>query len=227
MSYVEQLLAENEQIKFEAHQHPFVFFARIALETLLIAVLLIAAYVITLRTEWEGLSLVLSVVGVLAFGVLISAVIDFLRWRNERFLLTDRRVIHLRGVINKSTIDSSLDKINDVQTRQTFFGRMFNYGDLEVQTASTDGNNYFPQIRAPLEFKREMLNAKAEHDKGPYGVFDPNNVAAYQQGGGPPPARLTQAEVEEQLLRLAELRQKNLINDADFDAKKRDILSRM
>lgn len=223
MSYVDQLLASNEEIKYEAHQHPFVFFARILAETIVLIFLLGAAYFIT-RTQWEGNTYLSIALGIIALLVLGSTVVDFLRWRNEKFLLTDRRVIHLRGIINKATMDSSLEKINDVQMRQTFFGRMFNYGDLEVQTANENSDNFFSHIRAPLEFKRAMMNAKAEHDRTPNEYFNPAAVAAYQQSAAP---RLTQQQIEEQLLRLNELRQKNLISDADFDAKKRDILNRL
>lgn len=226
MSYVDELLATNEEIKFEAHQHPFVFFSRIMAETAFMILLVVAFIVIGRQTnaEWAKVQpYLLPGLGLVALVVLISAIFDFLRWRNERFLLTDRRVIHLRGIFNKASVDSSLDKINDVQTRQTFFGRMFNYGDLEIQTASEDGSNYLPQIRAPLDFKRAMLNAKAEHGQLPAAYSN----APYQNQPNAPASRLTQLQVEEMLLRLSELRQKNLINDADFDAKKRDILSRM
>ncbi|MBA3468775.1 MAG: PH domain-containing protein [Herpetosiphonaceae bacterium] len=223
MSYVDQLLATNEEIKYEAHQHPFVFFSRIVAETIMLTVLLAAAYFIT-RTQWEGQGWISLGLGVIALVVLGSGVFDFLRWRNEKFLLTDRRVIHLRGIINKSTMDSSLEKINDVQMRQTFFGRMFNYGDLEVQTANENSDNFFGHIRAPLEFKRAMMNAKVEHDRAPNEYLNSASVVAYQQASAP---RMTHQEIEEQLLRLTELRQKNLISDTDFDSKKRDILSRM
>ncbi len=226
MSYVDQLLATNEEIKYEAHQHPFVFFSRIAVETIMLTVLLAAAYFIVARTQWEGKDWISLGLGLMALLVVGSAIFDFLRWRNEKFLLTDRRVIHLRGIINKSTMDSSLEKINDVQMRQTFFGRMFNYGDLEVQTANENSDNFFGHIRAPLEFKRAMMNAKVEHDRAPNEYLSSASVAAYQQAAAPAP-RLTHQEIEDQLLRLTELRQKNLISDADFDAKKRDILSRM
>jgi uncharacterized membrane protein YdbT with pleckstrin-like domain len=229
MSYVDELLATNEEIKYEAHQHPFVFFSRILAETIMLVVLLGALY-FTSRTNWnqrEYLTWGLVLISLLVVG---SGVFDFLRWRNERFLLTDRRVIHLRGVINKATIDSSLDKINDVQTRQTFFGRMFNYGDLEIQTASEDGSNYLPQIRAPLDFKRAMLNAKAEHERPPAAYQNQNtpSIAAYQNPApAPVQQRLSQLQVEEMLVRLNDLRQKNLITDADFESKKREILSQM
>jgi uncharacterized membrane protein YdbT with pleckstrin-like domain len=227
MSYVDELLATNEEIKYEAHQHPFVFFSRVLAETIMLVVLLAAVYFIAL-TNWPSRDYLTWGLVVISLLVVGSAVFDFLRWRNERFLLTDRRVIHLRGIINKATIDSSLDKINDVQTRQTFFGRMFNYGDLEIQTASEDGSNYLPQIRAPLDFKRAMLNAKADHERPLAAYQNTPSIAAYQN---PAPVaaqqRLSQLQVEEMLVRLNDLRQKNLITDADFEAKKREILNQM
>lgn len=234
MSYVDQLLAQNEDIKYETHQHPFVFFSRILAELAVMAVLVVALIAVSQQQneKWERVQpYVLPVLGILALIVLGSAVIDFLRWRNERYILTDRRVIHLRGIVNKSTMDSSLEKINDVQMRQTFFGRMFNYGDLEIQTANENSDNYLSNIRAPLEFKRAMLNAKEEHDTIPAAYVNMQPSAnAYQPPRTPTgqlSPRLTQKEIEEQLTRLSDLRQKNLISDADFETKKHEILSRI
>ncbi len=230
MSYVDELLADGEQIKLESHQHPFVFLSRIVAETVLLIILGSAfGFIISQSLQsdrWIKLRpYILAVLGLIALVVLASAVFDFLKWRNDAFILTDRRVIHLRGIVNKSTVDSSLEKINDVQMRQTFWGRMFNYGDLEIQTASDNGDNYLQNIRAPLEFKRAMLNAKSEHD---IPMAYRNDPAAQQSAPQPTMnQRLSTAEIEEQLVRLADLRQKNLITDDDFNAKKREILSRM
>ena len=47
MSYVEQLLAENEEIKYEAHQHPFVFLGRISFEVVVMAIMVAAIVFIT------------------------------------------------------------------------------------------------------------------------------------------------------------------------------------
>lgn len=227
MSYVEQLLAENEDIKYEAHQHPFVFLGRIGFEVVVMAIMIAAIFFITRleSAKWQAIQPYVQMILIaIILLILASAVIDFLRWRNEKFLLTDRRVIHLRGIVNKASLDSSLDKINDVQMRQTFMGRMFNYGDIEVQTANENSDNLFTFIRAPLEFKRAMLNAKEEHDREP--AMYMQSVNAYKNFV-PPYQRPNDNDIEELLLRLNDLRQKNLITDADFEAKKREILSRI
>ncbi|HVY34591.1 MAG TPA: PH domain-containing protein, partial [Caulobacteraceae bacterium] len=75
-------------------------------------------------------------------------------------VVTNRRVIQLSGVFTKEVIDSALDKVTDVRTEQSLLGRMFNYGDVEVLTASETGKNLFRMIAEPLAFKRAMLDAQ-------------------------------------------------------------------
>ena len=47
-----------------------------------------------------------------------------------------------------------------MRTQQTLLGRLFNYGDVEVLTASETGKNLFRMIADPLGFKRAMLDAQ-------------------------------------------------------------------
>jgi uncharacterized membrane protein YdbT with pleckstrin-like domain len=79
--------------------------------------------------------------------------------------MTNRRVIQVTGVFSKEVSDSLLEKLNDVKTDQTFLGRIFGYGDIEIMTASETGVNNFRHISKPLEFKRAMLEAKEELEK--------------------------------------------------------------
>jgi len=64
------------------------------------------------------------------------------------------------GVFNKQVVDSLLEKVNDVKTEQSFLGRIFGYGDIEILTASEQGANRVRMIARPLEFKVAMLDAK-------------------------------------------------------------------
>jgi uncharacterized membrane protein YdbT with pleckstrin-like domain len=93
---------------------------------------------------------------------------NHLVWRNQMNVMTDRRVIQLEGVLNKSVSDSLLEKLNDVKTEQTLLGRILGYGDIVILTASEQGANKLRTIADPLGFKRAMLDAKDalsdEHD---------------------------------------------------------------
>ena len=101
---------------------------------------------------------------VLFFGGIAVAVWVALRYLNQEYVLTNRRVIQVEGVLNRNSTDSSLEKINDAVLSQSIFGRMFDFGDLTVLTASESGIDKMRMIRSPIAFKKAMLDAKHEFE---------------------------------------------------------------
>jgi hypothetical protein len=94
-------------------------------------------------------------------------------------VITNRRVLQVSGVLNKSSTDSSLEKINDAVLTQSIFGRIFGFGDLDVLTAADIGIDRFRMVVDPIGFKKAMLDAKHEFE-----------VDMERQGWPPsPPAR--------------------------------------
>ena len=87
-----------------------------------------------------------------------------LRYINQEYVLTNRRVIQVEGVLNRSATDSSLEKINDAVLSQSIFGRMFDFGDLTVLTASESGIEKMRMLRSPVVFKKKMLDAKHDYE---------------------------------------------------------------
>ena len=83
---------------------------------------------------------------------------------NQEYVLTNRRVMQVGGVLNKHSADSSLEKINDAVLKQSLFGRMFDFGDLDVLTAADSGIDKFRMLRGPIDFKKAMLDAKHEYE---------------------------------------------------------------
>jgi uncharacterized membrane protein YdbT with pleckstrin-like domain len=230
MAYIDELLGRGEQILYTGRQHMFVLVSNILAELSLIAIL-IAAGVFS-QSAFRGREfgamqvgqLVLIGCGIISLIVLISAFLDYLRWNNEEYVVTDHRVIQIRGILNKEVIDSSLEKINDIELRQSWLGRIFDFGDIEILTGSDAGVNSMRKIAHPLDFKRAMLEAKQEQSRG-YGYLDPQAVAAYMpQSAPPPPAR---DDIEQTLRKLADLRDQGLLSQAEFESKKRELLSRI
>ena len=228
MAYIDELLGRGEHILYVGRQHMFVLISNTLAELSLIALLIAAGvfsqrYLTTVRVGGlPGGQVVLLVCGAISLIVLISAFFDYLRWNNEQYVITDNRVIQIRGIFNKDVIDSSLDKINDIELRQSWLGRIFGFGDIEILTGSDIGINAMRKISAPLEFKRAMLEAKQEHSRG-YGYLDPQAVAAYVQQ----PTAGAQNDIEQTLRKLADLRDQGLLSQAEFEAKKRELLSRI
>jgi hypothetical protein len=113
-------------------------------------------------------------------------------------------------VLGKDVVDSSLEKVNDVKMSQSFFGRMFDYGDIEILTASELGVNMFHQIANPVEFKTAMLNAKERMG------FD--EVGALMNSTGDIPALIEKLDT---------LRQRGILSEMEFQQKKAELLAKM
>src|SRR5215510_11578480 len=128
-NYLEGLLGENEQILLETHQHWFVLFGKIFLELLLIVVIIGGVFVAYAFYPIAIYGLILVLVPV------IGMLNDILVWRNKAYIVTNHRVIQTAGVFSKDVVDSSLEKVNDVKLSQSFLGRLFGYGDIEILTA--------------------------------------------------------------------------------------------
>ena len=229
MAYIDELLSQDEQVLYEGRQHAFVLIGNIVTEMLLIAILIAAGvasqrYLTNVRVAGQpGGTLVLLVCAVISLIVLLSTLLDYMRWNHEQYIVTDQRVIQLRGILNKAVIDSSLDKINDVELRQSWLGRMFDYGTIEILTASDVGINQMRRIGHPLDFKRAMLDAKRNYAHG-FGYHDPQAVAAYTQPAAQPAGS---GDLQQTLQKLADLRDQGLLSQDEFDAKKRELLSRV
>src|SRR5688500_10661589 len=137
MAYIDSLLASGEQPVKRDHQHWFVLLAdsRYGILAILAAIALLVlrgAANITGQADvligW--VVLILVVVGLAYIGWQI------LRYVNEEYVVTSRRVLQLEGVINKRVMDSSPGKINEAVMTQSLRGPNFGCGDLTVMTAA-------------------------------------------------------------------------------------------
>lgn len=205
-TYLQGLLGETEEVLLETHQHWFVLFGKIFLELLVIGLILggiVVGFTYFQAPALYGLVLLI----IPAIGIMN----DVLVWRNKAYIVTNRRVIQIAGVFDKDVVDSSLEKVNDVKMSQSFFGRMFGYGDIEILTASELGVNLFHEIDNPVGFKTAMLNAKER-----MGFDNETGVAAK-----------VSKDIPTLIAELDELRKKGIITEAEFQRKKTQLLEKI
>jgi uncharacterized membrane protein YdbT with pleckstrin-like domain len=207
MGYVETLMADNEKIVVKTRQHWMVLAKSMFVNVLLlVAIGVLAVIAISPLGPMGLLATVLFIIPIFAFCR------DYLEWWNEEFIVTNRRVIQAEGIFNKHVMDSSLEKVNDVMLDQSFLGRILDYGNIEILTASEGGVNNLHHIISPVKFKTEMLNQKEnmgmDEHMGPHG-----------QGGTP--------NIPTLIAELDKLRQQNVLTEAEFQQKKAELLSKM
>jgi len=252
MSYSDGLLSTGERVIHSAKQHwlVLVWGARYAVLGLIVGVILAVVQTGLSSPTKDVVNFVAIVLLAVGAAVLVWTL---LRYLNQQYILTNRRVIEVEGVLNKKVTDSSLEKINDAVLTQSIFGRIFGFGDLEVLTASEAGISLFRMLINPMGFKRAMLDAKHEYERDlagagvassppfraeqtpiatPSGVVTPPTDETVSTALPPrPPAPsgepLTREDVTRTLNSLADLRDRGAISEDEFERKKADLLSRL
>jgi hypothetical protein len=244
MAYLNNLMAAGEQPIRREHQHWFVLAAdaRYAIFAWIGAVLLWILSGSLLANSPDLQRIVGWIIVVLVVGGLLYFGWQVLRWTNEEFVVTSRRVLQSEGVVNKRVVDSSLEKINDAVLTQSIFGRLFGFGDLDILTASESGISRLRMLRQPDDFKRAMLDAKHELEMQLSGArpLPSPAIRAAPQNPNPAPAAAAPApaaapaashmsadDVTRTLASLADLRDRGAISADEYEAKKAELLGRL
>ena len=156
MAYADGLLSKGERIVHREKQHWWVFVwgARFTILAVIIAIVvgILSTNLGTDEPSATARNILTWIVAILFIGGLALLVWTTLRYLNQEYVLTNRRVLQVEGVVNKRVVDSSLEKINDAVLTQSIFGRAFGFGDLEVLTASEAAISEFKMIRNPIQF---------------------------------------------------------------------------
>lgn len=221
MRYADTLMADGERIVVRSRQHWLALLIEgrtgIGLFVLGLAVLIVVKGLNL--TAIDGVAgyatLALVVVGALLFGWKLW------NWWAQDYLVTNRRILKVDGVFNKRSADSSLEKINDAVLEQNVIGRLLGYGDLNILTAAEEAIDQYRMLKAAPDFKRQMLNQKHQLElelEGGIQVTPP--LRAAEPGAAA-------EEPTETLARLAELRDRGAITPEEYEAKKRELLSRI
>lgn len=86
-------------------------------------------------------------------------IVIFLHWICTKYYLTNLRLIKERGIIGKRIMSIWLDKVQDVTCKFGIWGRIFGFGDIEVQSAGTYGKIVFGSLPSPKKLEKEIEKA--------------------------------------------------------------------
>jgi len=234
MAFIDELLGRDENILYAARQHVVLLVSRIFTKLILIGILVATAIVYaqafannttTIIAGFTASQLIPALAYFISVLLFLSIFSDFLRWNAEQFLITDRRLIQIFGALNKTVLDSPLEKISDARLTQSLFGRMFGYGTLNIYTATEDGYN-LEHIVAPMDFKRALMEAKYNYERG-FGYLDTPHQSHAVGYENVPNQQYSQSEAQRKIQELATLRDRGILSMDEFEAKKREILNRI
>jgi uncharacterized membrane protein YdbT with pleckstrin-like domain len=217
MPFPRRLLIENEELVLELRPHWIAIVV-----PAIVTILVVAGWILALtNAPDDGTSRSIVVWGASAVGVFLLIafpVRKFIAWATSYFVVTSDRVIHREGWIAKRSMEIPLEAINDVRFHQGVFERLIGAGDLIISSASEFGRQVFGDIRNPEEVQKTIshqgeLNKERMYRGGGRG-------SAPAQATMPPASASTTGELE----RLAELRNKGVLTEDEFQSQKKRIL---
>ena len=117
---------------------------------------------------------------------------------------TNKRVISKRGLLSIKVLDSPIEKVNDVDVRQSLLGRILNYSSVIIRTSSSVYT--FDYVKDAIKFKNLLMTT----DRIQKVEIQENNQVSNSN--------------YDELNKLKELLDNNVITQEEFDKKKKDIL---
>jgi uncharacterized membrane protein YdbT with pleckstrin-like domain len=207
VAFSRKLLNDGEEIALDLHPH-WEYFLKSGL-----ALLAAIALGIWVLTAFDHAALDAGA-GVLVLAALIWFGLTYARWATTNFVVTTDRLIYRHGVLSKHGIEIPLERVNTVFFSQSIVERMLGSGDLVIESAGEQGRQSFSNVRKPSAVQNEI-----------YRQMESNENRKFDRIRGDAPS--SGQSIPEQIQQLDNLRQQGLLTQAEFDAKKADLLKRI
>jgi len=203
MPYPVRLLNDDESVALDLHPHWW-FFAEPVASFVVSGVL----WLFVFGKYHDDPKPILSYpIGAIALVALAWVIVRYLKWRTTYFVITSDRLIYRHGVLGKAGIEIPLERVNNVNFKQSIFERMIGAGDLLIESGGEDGQQSFSDIAHPDKVQNLIHTQMEDNQKRSFSV----NVV----GGN---------DVATQIEKLEGLRDRGSITAEDFEAQKRRLL---
>ena len=211
MAFPRRLLNDFEEIVLDLNPH-WLYFAEPAMVLAGVIVLTIGV-----QAAFDPPDSVTLFLVALILVMVVWVAIRYVKWTTTNFVITTDRMIFRSGIFAKHGIEIPLERVNNVIFRQSFLERLVGAGNLTIESGSEHGQQHFTDIKHP-ELVQNEIHAQIEHNE--------NRKYDRMRGGAPtdaplpppPPAVPAHDVVASQLERLAELRAKGILSQAEFAA---------
>ena len=118
------------------------------------------------KVEYEGTPEWLGYVWIFCLGIITSLFligIPIIVWAilqklSTKYAITDKRVVGRYGIISEDFKSASFKHITSVRTKQGIIGKMFNFGDIIIDTAGSGIGAEFVwnYVKKPIQVKNQI-----------------------------------------------------------------------
>lgn len=157
--------------------------------------------------------------------VLVTAVyplLEYINWKYNLWCVTNLRVVDETGFFTRYSKESPLDKINNVEYDQSIWGRIFGFGNVDIQTAAELGETTYNLIHHPKLLKDTITHAQEEYKK--MQISNQASQLAEAIARTNTAAKPTQQMIADELAKLFDLLQKGAITQEEYSAQKNKLM---
>jgi membrane protein YdbS with pleckstrin-like domain len=218
VAFPPKLLNDGEEIVLDLRPHWWFFIGP--------ATAVIGLIVLTLAVRGTDWLVIPSGVGLLVVAVWLLH--RYARWISTNFVVTTSRLIYRHGMLSKKGIEIPLDRVNTIFFNQSILERLLGAGDLVIESAGERGRQHFTDIRKPALVQNIIYRQMEEYEErrsGRVARAGGGDGGGSGSSGGSVGDR--QLSIPEQIEKLDDLRRRGALSDAEFEAKKRQLLDRM
>jgi len=149
--YIDDILQPGEKVLYSTNAH-WIYFLPAIIGWIVVGVFLVLSAFVP---AGPPALICLSLAAISAVAALYkTATAWFHRWTTETDV-TNFRVVHKTGFIQRQTFEMSVDKVESVDVNQSILGRILNYGDVTVFGVG-EGGKTLDTIASPLAFRNAI-----------------------------------------------------------------------
>ena len=120
-------------------------------------------YVVKFHWIYSFLALLyLIFLGIFLIGIFIFFKMMIYKWTTKR-ALTNTRYIQKTGWIARNTEEIGINKIEEVDLKQSILGRILDYGSISI-SGTGSGNILLKNIDSPLTFQKHLNNLRFKNN---------------------------------------------------------------
>ncbi|CAN5472740.1 hypothetical protein BH10BAC5_BH10BAC5_12600 [soil metagenome] len=149
--------------------------------------------------------------------------------QTDLWAVTNLRVIDEKGVFTKNSKESPIDKINNVSYEQSFWGRLFHYGDVEIQTAAEIGETVYHDVQNPKLLQDTITTIQEDYKKDQMRMQAEELANAINRGNSTSNINREKSgaihSVSDEIEKLHELMRKGILTQEEFNQQKSKLLN--
>jgi membrane protein YdbS with pleckstrin-like domain len=157
---------------------------------------------------------------IISFFAIIYFLIKYYQWKVNIWVVTSSRVIDESGLMRHFAKESPLEKINNVSYDQSVWGRILNFGHVEIQTAAEAGATDYYNVNHPKKLKDTITQAQADFENYRAVNQATQMAAALGVRGGN-----ASQNISSELEKLYELKQKGILSEDEYTKAKNKLLN--